>query len=293
MKGIILAGGSGTRLHPVTIPISKQLLPIWDKPMIFYPLSTLMLAGVTEILIITTPQDAPLFQRLLQDGSQWGISIEYAEQPKPEGLAQAFLIGEKFIGRDTVVLALGDNIYYGHQLERLLAVASHRVDTKGGGTVFGYHVADPERYGVVEFDAKGQAITIEEKPTQPRSNYAVTGLYFYGNDVIDIAKTVKPSHRGELEITDVSRVYLEQGRLSVEIMRRGYAWFDTGTHASLLQASEFVRTIEERQGLKIACIEEIAFRRGLIEASQVERLAAPLLKTPYGQYLKQVLNEGR
>ena len=286
-KGIILAGGSGTRLAPVTNVVSKQLMPIYDKPMVYYPLSVLMLAGIRDILLISTPRDIPSYSALFGDGTAWGLNISYAEQPSPDGLAQAFLIGEQFIGNDPSCLVLGDNIFHGHGLPELLKSADAR---PSGATVFGYFVNDPERYGVVSFDANGKADSIEEKPKQPKSHYAVTGLYFYDNQVVDIAKSIKPSARGELEITTVNEVYLKRGELNVEMMGRGYAWLDTGTHASLLDAGQFVRVVEERQGLKIACPEEIAFLNGFIDAAQLERLAKPLINSGYGKYLLQVLN---
>ncbi|HMP76952.1 MAG TPA: glucose-1-phosphate thymidylyltransferase RfbA [Kiritimatiellia bacterium] len=288
MKGIILAGGSGTRLHPITRVVSKQLLPVYDKPMIYYPLSVLMLAGIREILIISTPSDLPRFRELFGDGSQFGLQLSYAEQPRPEGLAQAFIIGREFIGNDSVCLILGDNIFFGHDLSRSLKQAA---GLNTGGLIFGYRVKDPERYGVVAFDASGRALDIEEKPAKPKSRYAVPGLYFYGNSVVDVAANLKPSPRGELEITDVNRIFLQRGQLRVELLSRGIAWLDTGTHESLLQAGNFVQTIEERQGLKLACLEEIAYSAGWITADQVRALAKPLAKNEYGQYLLRMLEE--
>lgn len=288
MKGIILAGGSGTRLYPITKSISKQIIPVYDKPMIYYPLSVLMLAGIREILIISTPQDIGLYQDLLGDGSQFGIHLEYAIQPSPDGLAQAFIIGEEFIGDDQVCLILGDNIFYGYNFSQILTEAGTLED---GALVFGYYVNDPERYGVVDFDEKGQVLSIEEKPTQPRSNYAVTGLYFYSNDVVEKAKSLEPSARGELEITDLNRLYLEENRLKVQLLGRGFAWLDTGTHDSLLQASNFIATIEQRQGLKVSCLEEIAFKKRYISKEQLLELAEPLMKNQYGQYLYKLANK--
>ncbi len=287
-KGLILAGGSGTRLHPATLAISKQLLPVFDKPMIYYPLSTLMLAGIRDILVISTPQDTPRFEQLLGDGSRWGINLQYAVQFSPDGLAQAFLIGDEFIGDNQSALVLGDNIFYGHDFHQLLGNAMAQTE---GASVFAYHVQDPERYGVAEFDGHGKVLSLEEKPAQPKSNYAVTGLYFYDRQVVELARNLKPSSRGELEITDLNRLYLQQARLRVEIMGRGYAWLDTGTHESLLDASQFIATLEHRQGLKVACPEEIAYRQGWIDGGQLSKLAQPLAKNGYGQYLLRLLKE--
>jgi len=287
-KGIVLAGGSGTRLHPATFAISKQLLPVYDKPMVYYPLSTLMLAGIREILVISTPQDTPRFEQLLGDGSQWGLNLQYAVQASPDGLAQAFIIGKNFIGKHDSALVLGDNIFYGHDLHKPLSSAMRRTE---GASVFAYHVHDPERYGVAEFNADGKVLSLEEKPAQPKSNYAVTGLYFYDNQVVDMASDLRPSARGELEITDLNRLYLKQGNLNVEIMGRGYAWLDTGTHESLLEAGQFIATLENRQGLKVACPEEIAYRKNWIDAEQLKKLAQPMTKNGYGKYLMQIVNE--
>ncbi len=291
MKGIILAGGSGTRLYPLTISVSKQLMPVYDKPMVYYPLSVLMLSGVQEVLIISTPQDLPRFEQLLGDGSKLGMKFQYKEQPNPEGLAQAFIIGEEFVGDDSVALILGDNIFYGSNLSETLQNSRKQVEEQSGGVIFAYHVSDPERYGVVEFDKEGKAVSIEEKPSQPKSSYAVPGMYFYDNSVIEVAKNLKPSERGELEITDVNKHYLEQGNLRVSVLDRGTAWLDSGTHTSLLQSATYVQTIEERQGLKIGCIEEVAYRMGYITKEQLRELAQPLIKSGYGVYLQDIVDE--
>lgn len=291
MKGIILAGGSGKRLHPLTIPVSKQLMPIYDKPMVYYPLSTLLMAGITDILIISTPNDLPLFEKLLGDGTQLGVKFTYAEQPKPEGLAQAFIIGADFVGDDSVALILGDNIFYGTNMQTTLQEARVHIEENGGGMIFAYHVSDPERYGVVEFNEDGTVLSIEEKPAKPKSDYAIPGLYFYGNDVKEVAAQLSPSDRGELEITDVNKQYLAKGTLKVSTLSRGTAWLDTGTHNSLLQAANFIQIIEERQGLKVGCLEEIAFRMGYIDRIQLEKLAVPLVKSGYGTYLQHVAAE--
>ncbi len=291
MKGIVLAGGSGTRLYPITKGVSKQLLPIYDKPMIFYPISVLMLAGIREILIISTPQDLPGFRRLLGDGSDYGVRFEYAEQPSPDGLAQAFIIGERFIGNDSVCLVLGDNIFYGQSFTRMLKEAVYKVENEQNATVFGYYVNDPERYGVAEFDADGNVLSIEEKPKEPKSNYAVVGLYFYPNKVVDVAKNIKPSARGELEITTVNQWFLKDGELKVQLLGRGFAWLDTGTHDSLSEASTFVEVIEKRQGLKVACLEEIAFKQGWIDEKRLEQVALPMIKNQYGQYLMRLIGK--
>ncbi|NBH87874.1 glucose-1-phosphate thymidylyltransferase RfbA [Parabacteroides distasonis] len=291
MKGIVLAGGSGTRLYPITKGVSKQLLPIYDKPMIFYPISVLMLAGIREILIISTPQDLPGFRRLLGDGSDYGVRFEYAEQPSPDGLAQAFIIGERFIGNDSVCLVLGDNIFYGQSFTRMLKEAVYKVENEQKATVFGYYVNDPERYGVAEFDADGNVLSIEEKPKEPKSNYAVVGLYFYPNKVVDVAKNIKPSARGELEITTVNQWFLKDGELKVQLLGRGFAWLDTGTHDSLSEASTFVEVIEKRQGLKVACLEEIAFKQGWIDEKRLEQVALPMIKNQYGQYLMRLIGK--
>lgn len=291
MKGIVLAGGSGTRLYPLTMGVSKQLVPVYDKPMVYYPISTLMLAGIREILIISTPHDLPQYKKLLGDGSRLGVKFEYIEQPKPEGLAQAFILGKKFIGKESVALILGDNIFYGHDFSNRIESAAKQIDQKGGGMVFAYHVSDPERYGVVEFNEKGQAVSIEEKPQQPKSHFAVPGLYFYDNEIVGISENLEPSDRGELEITDVNLKYLKQGKLQVSVLSRGTAWLDTGTHTSLLQAGNFVQIIEERQGLKIGCLEEVAYRMGYIDKNHLKNLAQDLIKSGYGEYLLEIVEE--